>query len=79
MVIVGVLAPTDSLVRADRPGRNLLFFYIIPLSDMLVFAPLIYFAYRARRNPATHKRLILVATIDLLIAAIALLARRIRA
>jgi FtsH-binding integral membrane protein len=71
MVIVGVMAATDSLVRADRPGRDPLFFYIIPLSDMLVFAPLIYFAYRARRDPPAHKRLILVATIDLLIAAIA--------
>lgn len=71
MVIVGVLAATDSLVRADRPGRDPLFFYIIPLSDMLVFAPLIFLAYRARRDSATHKRLILVATIDLLIAAIA--------
>lgn len=71
MVVVGVLAATDSLVRADRPGRDPLFFYIIPLSDMLVFAPLIFFAYRARRDSATHKRLMLVATIDLLIAAIA--------
>ena len=71
MVVVGVLAATDSLVRADRPGRDALFFYIIPLTDMLVFAPLIFFAYRARRDSATHKRLILVATIDLLIAAIA--------
>lgn len=71
MVVVGVLAATDSLVRADRPGRDPLFFYIIPLTDMLVFAPLIFFAYRARRDSATHKRLILLATIDLLIAAIA--------
>jgi FtsH-binding integral membrane protein len=72
MVIVGVMAATDSLVRGAGPvGRDVKFFYIIPLSDMLVFAPLIYFAYRARRDPATHKRLILVATIDLLIAAIA--------
>jgi FtsH-binding integral membrane protein len=71
MVVVGVLAATDSLVRADRPGRDPLFFYIIPLGDLLVFAPLIFFAYRARRDSATHKRLMLVATIDLLIAAIA--------
>jgi FtsH-binding integral membrane protein len=71
MVVIGVLAATDSLVRADRPGRDPLFFYIIPLSDMLVFAPLIFLAYRARRDSATHKRLILVATIDLMIAAIA--------
>ena len=40
-------------------GPGPLFFYIIPLSDMLVFAPLICFAYRARRDPAAHKRLIL--------------------
>ena len=50
MVVIGVLAATDSLVRADRPGRDPLFFYIIPLSDMLVFAPLIFLAYRARRD-----------------------------
>jgi FtsH-binding integral membrane protein len=71
MVVIGVLAATDSLVRADRPGRDPLFFYIIPLSDMVVFATLIYFGFRARRDSATHKRIMLVATIDLLIAAIA--------
>jgi FtsH-binding integral membrane protein len=71
MVVVGIMAATDSLVRADRPGRDPLFFYIIPTSDMVVFAPLIFLAYRARRDSATHKRLMLVATIDLLIAAIA--------
>jgi len=38
---------------------------------MLIFAVLIFFAIRARRNPQAHKRLILVATIGLLIAAIA--------
>lgn len=38
---------------------------------MLIFATLILFALRARRNPQVHKRLIIVATIGLLIAAIA--------
>jgi len=38
---------------------------------MLIFATLIFFAYRARSRPQAHKRLILVATIALLIAAIA--------
>jgi FtsH-binding integral membrane protein len=38
---------------------------------MLIFATLIFFAFRARSNPAAHKRLILVATIGLTIAAIA--------
>ena len=72
MVILGVLAATDSLVReAGPPGRDPKFFYIIPLANMVVFAPLIFFAFRARSNPAAHKRLILLATLSLLIAAIA--------
>ena len=37
----------------------------------------IWSAYRARRDPATHKRLILVATIDLLIAALRYLQSRV--
>jgi len=52
-------------------GRDPKFFYIIPLTDMLIFATLVFFAFRARSNPPAHKRLILVATIALLIAAIA--------
>src|SRR5216683_3431007 len=72
MVILGVLAATDSLVREAGPaGRDPKFFYIIPLTDMLIFATLIFFAFRARSNPPAHKRLILVATTALLIAAVA--------
>jgi FtsH-binding integral membrane protein len=72
MVILGVLAATDSLARGAGPaGRDPKFFYIVPLTDMLIFATLIFFAFRARSNPAAHKRLILVATIGLTIAAIA--------
>src|SRR3981081_2457090 len=72
MVILGVLAATDSLVReAGPPGRDPLFFYVIPLSNMLVFATLIFFAFRARSHPPAHKRLILLATLALLVAAIA--------
>jgi len=72
MVILGVMAATDSLLRNAGPaGRDPKFFYIIPLTDMLIFATLVFFAFRARRDPSAHKRLILVATIALLIAAIA--------
>ncbi len=72
MVILGVLAATDSLVRqGGPPGRDQLFFYIIPLTDMLIFATLVFSALRARCNPPAHKRLILIATTGLLIAAIA--------
>lgn len=72
MVILGVLAATDSLVRQAGPsGRDPSFFYIIPLTDMLIFATLISQAFRFRSDPATHKRLIMVGTVALLIAAIA--------
>jgi len=72
MVMLGVLAATDSLVREAGPaGRDAKFFYIIPLTDMLIFATLTFFALRARRNPPAHKRFIFVATTALLIAAIA--------
>ena len=72
MVVVGVLAATDSLMRRAGPvGRDPQFFFIIPLTDMVVFATLIALAFRNRTNPAVHKRLIYVATSGILIAAIA--------
>src|SRR6202049_1860281 len=45
MPLLGVFAATDSLVRQGGPlGRDQLFFYIIPLTDMLIFATLIFSA-----------------------------------
>ena len=76
MVILGVMASTDSLRRAlsgKGPAADLdpLTFYVIPITDMVIFATLTFFAFRARSNPPAHKRLILVATIGLTIAAVA--------
>jgi FtsH-binding integral membrane protein len=72
MVVVGVLAANDQLVRESGPsGRDAKFFYIIPMTSMLMFATLIVFAFRARSNPPAHKRLILIATMTLMVAAIA--------
>jgi len=72
MVTLGVLAATDSLVRhGGPPGLDAKLFYVIPMTDMLIFATLVFLAFRARSSPPAHKRLILVATIALLIAAIA--------
>jgi hypothetical protein len=72
MVILGVMAATDLLVReGGPPGTDAKFFYIVPLSGMVIFAPLVFFAFRARTNPPAHKRLILVATMALVVAAIA--------
>lgn len=72
MIVLGIVAGTDSLLRnGGPPGRDAQAFYIVPLTDMVVFATLILFAFRARCNPPMHKRLILIATIGLSIAAIA--------
>jgi hypothetical protein len=69
MVVLGVLAATDSLRRKPL-GVDANAFYVVPISDMLVFSVLVYCAYRARFKPATHKRLILIATIGLIDAAV---------
>jgi len=72
MVVVGWTAATDRLVRGTAPpGVDTYFFYITPMTDMVVFATLIFFAFRARRDPTAHKRIIYVATVGILIAAIA--------
>jgi hypothetical protein len=71
MVILGIVAGTDALRRGfTPPGVDAKTFYIVPVSDMLFFAILIYFAFRARFNPPAHKRFILIATSALLIAAV---------
>jgi hypothetical protein len=72
MVILGLLVATDSLARHAAPGdlgMRVRAFYAVPLTAMLLFSTLIYFAFRNRFNPAAHKRLILIATIALLDAA----------
>ncbi|HTZ84999.1 MAG TPA: hypothetical protein VMB66_17485 [Candidatus Acidoferrales bacterium] len=72
MVVAGWIAATDRLVRGTAPaGVDTYFFYIVPMTDIVIFATLIFFAFRARRDPPTHKRLIYIATVGILIAAIA--------
>ena len=72
MVIVGVWAATNSLARSGGPpGIDPKTFYIIPITDMLIFSVLVFFAYRARFDSSAHKRIIIIATVALMIAAIA--------
>jgi hypothetical protein len=71
MVILGLLAATERLSVAPGPAVAARAFYAIPVADMLLFATLIYAAFRARFDRAAHKRLILIATIALLDAAFA--------
>ena len=72
MVVLGLLAATDFQVRHFTTGDlgiRIRAFYAVPLTSMLAFSTLIYFAFRNRLNPAAHKRLILIATIAILDAA----------
>jgi len=72
MVIVGWVAATDRLVRGTAPpGVDTYFFYIVPMTDMVIFATLMFFAFRVRRDPSAHKRIIYIATMGILLAAIA--------
>jgi hypothetical protein len=71
MVVLGVMAGTDLLRRNGGGfGVNAKTFYAGTLGDMVIFGTLIFAAFRARFNPAAHKRLILIATITLMEAAI---------
>ena len=70
MLIVGVWAATDQLVRGSHE-RDPLGFYIIPITNIIAFAVLVVFAYRARFDSAAHKRLIIVASTALMTAPIA--------
>src|SRR6185369_3566042 len=73
MVLLGV---TTALIRANQgatplPSVSPLSFLVVPLGDMLVFAILVAAGFYFRRRPDVHKRLMLLATISILAAAIA--------
>ena len=52
MLVLGVLAATDSLVREVGPaGRDPKFFYIIPLSNVLIFAVLTFLPFAPASIP----------------------------
>jgi len=72
MIVLGPWAATDSLIRGAGPvGRDTKAFYLTPLTDILIFATMLFFAFRARRDSPSHKRYIYIATTSLLIAAVA--------
>jgi len=63
MVVVGVLTAVGQVVRGSSPpGLAPLTFFAIPFLDMVVFAGLIAGGFAWRRDPQTHKRLMLCAT-----------------
>jgi hypothetical protein len=71
MVVLGSMAATDLLGRDGAAlGANAKAFYAASLGDMVIFGTLVYWAFRERFHPSAHKRLILIATITLMEAAI---------
>jgi hypothetical protein len=73
MIVIG---PTTAIIRASQgatpvPGVSPLSFLVVPLGDMLVFSILVGAGFYYRRRPDVHKRLMLLATISILAAAIA--------
>jgi hypothetical protein len=68
---VGILTGLFAAARDSALGPAALQFLIIPIGDMIVFAILIGTALYFRRKLAIHKRLMLLAAINLLVPAIA--------
>jgi hypothetical protein len=63
MVVVGLLTAVHEVVAGDGPpGIAPLSFFAIPLGDMIVFAGLVAGGFLTRRDPQTHKRLMMCAT-----------------
>jgi hypothetical protein len=66
MIVLGVIAGINALHRGVRIGPLTPSVSVaIPLVGIVGFAIVIYAAWRARRRPDAHKRLILIATIGL--------------
>jgi hypothetical protein len=71
MVVLGLFAAADAMRRGSGPlGLDAKTFFVIPITDMFLFSVFVFSAYRARSRPEAHKRLILIATIALVDAAV---------
>ena len=76
-VAIVVLGTLGALIAARRATGFVqipvppLQFLAIPIFDMILFATFVWLAIAQRRNPQTHKRWMLLATINLVTAAIA--------
>lgn len=73
MTIFGALATINAMKVAASSGLRDegIAFAIVPFSDILFFAVVVTLAVRAVRRPETHKRLMLLAGISILDAAVA--------
>lgn len=69
MFPLGILATADYLVR-EAAQRWILLAAVMPIAELGIFSVLAAAAFLMRRKPALHKRLILLATIGLMGAAV---------
>jgi hypothetical protein len=73
LVVIGAAAALEAARRGFSPTPQVtpLMFLAIPLVDLLVFSTLAGTALAMRRKSATHKRLMLLATVGMLTPAVA--------
>ena len=72
MIVAGTFAAIVSAARGSAPtGVDPLAFLIVPLFDIFLFATFIVAALALRRNKEAHKRLMLLAYISIIVAAVA--------
>jgi hypothetical protein len=73
LVIVGTVTAITRVKQGAAPagGPPPLVFLAIPLFDMVVFSCLVSAGFYFRRRPDVHKRLMMLATVSILAAAIA--------
>jgi hypothetical protein len=72
MVVVGTLTALKMAARGAAPaGIDPLSFSMIPLSDMFFFAAFVAAALRMRAHREAHKRLMLLAYVSIIVAAVA--------
>ena len=72
MVVAGTSTAIASAARgAAPPGVDPLAFLVIPLFDMILFAAFVTAALALRRNKEAHKRLMLLAYVSIVVAAVA--------
>ncbi len=78
MFVLGVAVSVETLRRnGGPPGGDPRKFLAIPLGDIIVFGVLVDAAILQREDSDTHKRLMLLATISLLTAAVARFLRQV--
>jgi hypothetical protein len=69
--VVGIITGIDAAARGASPGPPALQFLIIPIGDMIAFGVLVGLALYYRRKLDVHKRLMLLAALNIMTPAIA--------